>query len=100
MLAHLHYITKLYTWGQLTAVLAECVRNMLGEKDAFKLFHRFCTFGFVMLLLFICMSYFMVLLHLVIFFHEVIILYFTQLFLIFNFIYFQFSILYIHICTF
>ena len=37
--------------GHLTAVLVEYARNMLREQDSFKSFHRFCTFGFVMVLL-------------------------------------------------
>ena len=34
----------------LSIDLAEYVRNMLREWDSFKSFHRFCTFGFVIIL--------------------------------------------------
>ena len=37
--------------GHLTTVLLEYSKNLLGEQDSFKMFHRFCTFGVVMLLL-------------------------------------------------
>ena len=37
--------------GHLTTVLVEYTKNILGEQDSAKLFHRFCTFGFVILLL-------------------------------------------------
>ena len=38
-------------FGHLTAVLVEYARNMLGEQDSFKSFHRFRSFGFVLPLL-------------------------------------------------
>ena len=34
-----------------TTALVQYTRNMLGEKDSFKSFLRFCTLGFIMLLL-------------------------------------------------
>ena len=37
--------------GHLTNVRVEYAKNMLGEQDSYKSFYRFCTFGFVMLLL-------------------------------------------------